>query len=178
MPSLTFSKRLRPVEPIGNRCFKSGSWPKLLLIQSEKASCSSIRILKKTSVTVPNLWNQNFKNQSSDFYSFFFYRVGRSFWRGIWSSADGVKIFWFRHDLLECGGHILRFQFGTQLKSAKKETKEKKTLSVKTRIFSSIGKKKRIGKWILTCSNSSKDRRPLPGPRWSRSTSSTIRRTS
>lgn len=44
IPSLTLSKSPRPSASIGSRCLRSGSCPKLLLTQSENASCSSIRI--------------------------------------------------------------------------------------------------------------------------------------
>lgn len=44
IPSLTLSNKPRPSESMGNKCLRSGSWPRLLLTQSEKASCSSIRI--------------------------------------------------------------------------------------------------------------------------------------
>ena len=51
MPSLTLSKRPLPSESMGSKCFRSGSLPRLLLTQSEKASCSSIR----TEWVVPSL---------------------------------------------------------------------------------------------------------------------------
>lgn len=51
IPSLTFSYKFFPSDSIGNKCFKSGSTLKLLLIQSEKASCSS----NLTECVVPSL---------------------------------------------------------------------------------------------------------------------------
>ena len=51
MPSLTLSKRPLPSESMGSKCFRSGSLPRLLLTQSEKANCSSMR----TEWVVPSL---------------------------------------------------------------------------------------------------------------------------
>lgn len=51
IPSLTFSYKFFPSDAIGSKCFKSGSAPKLLLIQSENASCSS----SLTECVVPSL---------------------------------------------------------------------------------------------------------------------------
>lgn len=51
IPSLTFSYKFFPSLAIGSKCFKSGSKFKLLLIQSENASCSS----NLTECVVPSL---------------------------------------------------------------------------------------------------------------------------
>lgn len=51
IPSMTFSYKFFPSHSIGSKCFKSGSLLKLLLIQSENASCSSNR----TECVVPSL---------------------------------------------------------------------------------------------------------------------------
>ena len=120
MPSLTFSKRLRPVEPIGSRWLRCGSWPRFVLTQSEKASCSSIRICYRRGQKHERGWWWSSKEIST-----VMYRVGSAFRRSIWSTAERVQIFWPGESFFEGRNRILWLQFGTQLSTQKKNSVRK-----------------------------------------------------
>ena len=121
MPSLTFSKRLRPVEPIGSRWLRCGSWPRFVLTQSEKASCSSIRICYRRGQKHERGWWWSSKEIST-----VMYRVGSAFRRSIWSTAERVQIFWPGESFFEGRNRILWLQFGTQLSTQKKKNSVRK----------------------------------------------------